>query len=309
MFRAAAGRGRTPDRAVAAWYMRDGPGAQALLASARDACSQRRAPAAGLAPPIAAAQKTLDGADEQHLKLMTEIKDGCLKVAYVCLGPQQTAERARYEAAKGDLQKQIASLQASKGPLNQQLAVLRDKGDEKVVAANAELKAGEAQRDEVRKDFEVAVLDSQVYRWAGALMGVSPRLVTAEQANRILDVFAAAVAFSYVVAQALLAISFYGRNKKSFLEVTRPFWRESWQRILRSVRAYYARKRRSVYRDRVQVQEKEVVVYQDRVQEKQVIVPVGERTRIVYVPVPPGGPVPAPEDIVTRNPQVAYGQQ
>jgi hypothetical protein len=107
----------------------------------------------------------------------------------------------------------------------------------------------------------------------------------------MLDIFAAAVALSYVVAQALLAISYYGRHKPSFLQVTRPFWRESWWRILRSVRAYYARKRRGVYRDRVQ--------------EKQVFVPSGERVRIIYVPVPPGGPVPPPEEIVTRNPKVA----
>jgi hypothetical protein len=138
---------------------------------------------------IATAQKTLGGADAQHLKLMAEIKDGCLKVAYVCLKPQQEAERARYEAANTVLQKQIATLQTSKLPINEQLAVLRDKGDEKVVAANADLKAGNTQLSDVRKGFEAAVLDSQVYRWAGALMGVSPRQVTAEQANRVLDIF------------------------------------------------------------------------------------------------------------------------
>jgi len=238
---------------------------------------------------IATAQETLAGTEAQHLKLMGEIKDGCLKVAYVCLKPQQDAERARYEARNTDLQKQIATLQESKGPLNAQLAVLRGKGDEKVVAANADLKAGNTRLSEVREGFEVAVLDSQVYRWAGALIGVSPRLVTAEQANRILDIFAAAVALSYVVAQALLAISYYGRHKPSFLQVTMPYWSESWRRILRNVRAYYVRKRRAVY----------------RVQEKRVIVPINERTGIVYVPVPPGGPVPPPEEIVTKNPKVA----
>jgi len=173
------------------------------------------------------------------------------------------------------------------------------------VTANAELKAGYARRDEVRQRFETVVLDNQVYRWAGALFGVPPAQVTAEEANRILDIFAAAVALSYVVAQALLAISYYGRHKPAFLQVTTPFWNASWQRILRSVRAYYARKRRGVYRDRVQVQEKEVIVYQDRVQEKQVFVPSGERVRIIYVPVPQGGPVPPPEWIVTRNLQAA----
>jgi len=58
---------------------------------------------------IATAQTTLAGAASEHLKLMAEIKDGCLKVAYVCLKPQQGAERARYEGEKRDLQNQISA--------------------------------------------------------------------------------------------------------------------------------------------------------------------------------------------------------
>jgi hypothetical protein len=214
-------------------------------------------------------------------------------VAYVCLGPKQDAELKRHNEAQARFDRQLDELRAAKPAIETKLGALHDRGDEKVVAANADLKAGDARLSDVRKDFEKAVLDSQVYRWAGALFGVSPRQVTAEQANRVLDVFAAAVAVSYVVAQALLAISFYGRHRKSFVQTTAGFWRASWQRILRSMRAYYARKRRAVYRDR----------------EKIVVVPINERTRIVYVPVPPGGPVPPPEEIVTKNPKVANDQQ
>jgi hypothetical protein len=239
---------------------------------------------AGLDALIAAKQHALAQAETDYGKIM----ERCLRIQDVCLKP----ERARHDQLTHDGNNQIDTWQKSKDKLNASLDVLRGKSDEKVVAANADLKAGTTRYNAMLQDFDTAVLGNQVYRWTGALLGVSPRLVTAEQANRMLDIFAAAVALSYVVAQALLAISYYGRHKPGFLQVTTPFWSASWRRILRSMRAYYARKRRGVYRDRVQ--------------EKQVIVPSGERVRIIYVPVPPGGPVPPPEEIVTRNPKVAH---
>jgi hypothetical protein len=229
----------------------------------------------------------------QHPRNSAIISEGCDKVPYLCKGPKLDAELKRHTEAQATFDRQLGELRLSKRAIEDKLAALSEKDDVKVGEANAAVKAAEIELAKVRGSFEEAVLDSQVYRWAGALHGMSPREVTAEQANRVLDVFAAAVAVSYVVAQALLAISFYGRHRKSFVQATAGFWRASWQRILRSMRAYYARKRRAVYRDR----------------EKIVVVPINERTRIVYVPVPPGGPVPPPEEIVTKNPKVANDQQ
>ena len=61
---------------------------------------------------------------------------------------------------------------------------------------------------------------------------------------------------------------------------------------VRGARAYFARKRRGVYR------EKKVVEY----------VPTSERTRIVYVPVTPGGPVPPAEEFVSKaGSKVSHG--
>ena len=39
----------------------------------------------------------------QHPRTMAEIKDGCMRVPYVCLGPKQDAELKRHTAAQGDL--------------------------------------------------------------------------------------------------------------------------------------------------------------------------------------------------------------
>ncbi len=250
---------------------------RAHLDKQRDALNKK---IATLDEQIATAQKTLDGALDNHLKLMNTIKEGCLKVNYVCLKPQQEAERARFEAQQAELRKQITSWQEEKKPLNEQLAKLGVREDVKVDGANEKIERAQAGAKTVRAGFEAAVLDNQVYRWAGALHGKSPRQVTAEQANLVLDLFAATVAIGYVVAQIMLSISFYGRNKEGLVESSKA----NWSLIARAIRGYWARKRRGVYRDRKVVE----------------FVPTSERTRVVYVPVTPGGPVPPAEEFVTK---------
>jgi hypothetical protein len=237
---------------------------------------------------IATAQKTLDSAQDQHLKLMAEIKDGCLKVHYVCLKPQQEAERARYEGQKKDLQAQIAAAQAEKKPLNDQLTALGAKDGGKVDVANDDVKKAGEELKTVKTGFEGAVLNNQVYRWAGVVHGKSPRAVTAEEANRVLTIFSASVAAGYVVAQVMLSVAFYGRHRKGLVESTKV----NWSLAVRALRGYWLRKRRGVYRDRT----------------KEVFVPTSERTRIVYVPVTPGGPVPPAEEFVSKpGSKVSHG--
>ena len=104
----------------------------------------------------------------------------------------------------------------------------------------------------------------------------------------MLDVFAAAVAVSYVLSQVFLSISFYGRHRKGLVEHSKL----SWSLAVRALRGYWLRKRRGVYRDRT----------------KEVFVPTSERTRIVYLPVTPGGPVPPAEEFVSKpGSKVSYG--
>jgi hypothetical protein len=224
----------------------------------------------------------------QHPRTMAEIKDGCMKVPYVCLGPKQDAELKRHNEAQADFTRELAKLRADKTPINEKLAALDTKDDAKVSAANATVEAAEAKLSEVRGRFEEAVLGNQVYRWGAALFGKSPRNVSAEEANRVLDVFAAAVAISYVLTQVFLSIAFYGRHNAGLVQRTKI----SWSLTVRALRGYLLRKRRGVYRDRI----------------KEVFIPTSERTRIVYVPVTPGGPVPPAEEFVSKaGSKVSHG--
>jgi hypothetical protein len=111
---------------------------------------------------IDTAQKMLAQAEADYQTVM----ERCLRIQDVCLKP----ERARHDHLTNDLGNQIGALQKSKELLNEKLAILRGKSDEKVVAANADLKASNKELNDKRKIFNAAVLDSQVYRWTGALL-------------------------------------------------------------------------------------------------------------------------------------------
>jgi hypothetical protein len=164
------------------------------------------------------AQLTTDA--QIHKEELKTIADTCMKIPQICYQPQTNAEQARYA-------KQIEPMQVRVASLSDQLKTLHDKSGAGVADANAKLAEAYARQVAAHRTFDRAVQDSQVYRWAGALWNVPPREVTTGEANRVLDIFAAAVALSYVVAQALLAISYYGRHKSSFLQVTTPFWNAS----------------------------------------------------------------------------------
>jgi hypothetical protein len=238
----------------------------------------------------------------QHLKNMAEIKDACLKVPYICLGPKLDAELGRHTAAQAELAQRLDKRQARRTEIDKELTELNRDDDSKVGPANKAVADAEKQAAEKRETFEALVLGNQVYRWTAALYGKSPRKVTAEEANKVLDIFAAAVALAYVLTQVFLSIAYFGRNRPGLVETNRAFLRErvirAWEYVLRARRAFWLRKRRGVYRH--VIKEVPVTEYRDREVVKEVFVPTSERTKVVYVPVPPGGPVPPAEEFVRQ---------
>jgi hypothetical protein len=216
----------------------------------------------------------------QHKDNNAQIEKMCKAVTYVCMGPKMTDELKRHQGAQADFAKELEQLRAEKTSRNTEIAGLGANDGKKVDVSNDEVKKAQEELKVVAREFDVAVLNNQVYRWAGVLHFKSARDVTADEANRILMTFAGMVAAGYVVAQVMLAIAYYGRDRKGVVESAKI----NWSLAVRGVRAYFARKRRGVYR------EKKVEVF----------VPTSERTRVVYVPVNPGGPVPPAEEFITK---------
>lgn len=224
----------------------------------------------------------------QHKENNARIETMCKAVNYVCMGPKMSEEMARHKDAQVAFARDVEVARADKAKLNMDTGALGANDGKNVDAANASIKVANEHLKEVAREFDVAVLNNQVYRWAGVLHMKSSRDVTAEEANRVLMIFAGMVAAGYVVAQVMLSVAYYGRDQQGLVERTQV----NWSLAVRGARAYFARKRRGVYR------EKKVVEY----------VPTSERTRIVYVPVTPGGPVPPAEEFVSKaGSKVSHG--
>jgi hypothetical protein len=238
---------------------------------------------------IADVQRGQAAENEQFPKTLETLRDGCLKVRERCLVPKQEAETSNHNARQAAFNHDLEQLRATKAELNRQLGALDHNDESKVGPANQAVKDAQDELVQKQKTFNVAVLTNQVYRWTGALHGKAPREVTAEEANQVLDIFAATVALAYILAQVFLSISYYGRERPGLVETHKI----SWKAILIAVRRYWVRKRRGVYRDRTVT--------------KEVFLPAAERTRIVYIPVPPGTPVPETEEFVQKPSPFANG--
>jgi hypothetical protein len=217
---------------------------------------------------------------KQHDDLLKTIRENGRITSYRddYINRKSNEENKRHETAQAEFIAQLKEQQAKKADLLGKLNDLPDPTEAKVDATNEKVAAARKEVSKLETEFTVEVMTSQVYRWAGVIYNKEAGDVTANEANRILDAFAAAIALGYIVAQVMLAISFYGRHRQGFVEAT-----GGNKTVIRAIRAYFARKRRPVY----------------RTQTKEVYVPVSERTRIVYVPVNPGGPVPPAEEFVT----------
>ena len=199
-------------------------------------------------------------------------------MAYICLKPQQEARRATPTNATSWRSRSDAA--GEKAQLHDERSG-GSKDGAKIDTADSEVKQAKEELKTVRAGFRPRCWN-QVYRWAGVNYGKSPRQVTPEQANTVLFGFALAAAAAYVLAQIMLSISYYGQKRKGLIESTKL----SWSHVVRALRAWLIRKRRGTFITKLV--------------DKEVFVPTSERTRVVYVPVNPGGPVPPAEEFVSK---------
>ena len=120
------------------------------------------------------------------------------------------AEEKRYKDKQDSLNKQIDDYRAELVGLNKRLETLNAADSTKVDISDKEVKDAQDDLDKKKIELLNEVLTSQVYRWAGVFLGKSPRDVSAEEANRVLLIFAGAVAASFILAQIILSVSYYG---------------------------------------------------------------------------------------------------
>jgi hypothetical protein len=184
--------------------------------------------------------------DETHRKNLEAIREACRVVRDKCMVPRSREEDQRYEKVVSRLSKERDQLQSQIDDL-----VKTDRNgvaeQEKTIAAAA-LKVTEAKRS-----WQDQVSKNQIYRLASSYFRVDTSEVTAAQFATARWVFSTFSAVAVALAGSVAALVYYAHERA-------PGTPLFLAKIARARRAYYARKRKPVYRD---VPGPERVIYRD----------------------------------------------
>ena len=183
---------------------------------------------------------------ETHQKNLEAIREACRVVRDKCMVPRSREEDQRYERVVSRLGKERDQLQSE---IDDQVKKDRDgvAEQEKAIAAAA-LKLSEAKRswqDEVSKN--------QIYRLASSYYRVDTSDVTSAQFATARWVFSTFSAIAVALVGSVTALVYYAHERSPGAPLF-------LAKIARARRAYYARKRKPVYRD---MPGPERVIYRD----------------------------------------------
>jgi hypothetical protein len=196
-------------------------------------------------------QAQIDHENTNFRDNMVSISEACHKVREVCVQPQQDKERARHAKAIEPLDKQANDLRSKISTLTDSDRKTGQKLEDETAAASDAVSAAKKAKAE-------QISQNQIFRLAAMWYRVRPVDVSPEQFEFVRFWFSVFSAIAVSLAGTVLALVYYAKRRipgQSLLS-------RLLEKLLIARRAYYARKRRPIYRD-VPV-EKEKIVYQDR---------------------------------------------
>ena len=205
---------------------------------------------------------------ETHQKNLEAIRDACRLVREQCIVPRSKAEDQRYDAIRQRLTKERDDRQSELDEL-----VKKDRGG--VVSLDKDITAAASAVGEAKKAWQAEVNGNQIYRLAASYFRVNTTDVTDAQFATARWVFSTFSAIAVAVAGSVAALVYYAQERT-------PGAPMFLGKLIQARRAYYARKRKKIYRD-VPV---EKIIYRDgkeppTVVEKEVVRWVD---RIVLIP-------------------------
>jgi len=211
---------------------------------------------------------TIKAEAETHQKNLEAIREACRVVREQCMVPRSKAEDQRYDAIRQRLTKERDDRQSELDEL-----VKKDRGG--VVSLDKDITAAASAVGDAKKAWQAEVNGNQIYRLAASYFRVNTTDVTDAQFATARWVFSTFSAIAVAVAGSVAALVYYGQQRT-------PGAPMFLGKLIQAGRAYYARKRKKIYRD-VPV---EKIVYRDgkeppTVVEKEVVRWVD---RIVLIP-------------------------
>jgi hypothetical protein len=188
-------------------------------------------------------------------------------VREICVQPQQDKERARHARAIAPLDEQANKLRAKIAALTDSNRQAAQKIEDDITAARGAVGAAKKAKAE-------QVSHNQIFRLAAMWYRVAPADVTPEQFEFVRFWFTVFNAIAVALAGTVSALVYYAKQRIPGDSV----WTPLLAKILRARRAYYARKRKPIFRDVVKeipmykegpppptIEEREVVKWIDRI--------------------------------------------
>jgi hypothetical protein len=198
-------------------------------------------------------QAQIKAEDERHANEMHEIPDRCKIVRERCTVPAANEENQRHDQQIKPLLKQRDELRAQNEKLINSDHEAAQKLLDEIAAANDAVSIAQKARDD-------QVRQNQIFRLAAMWYRVSSTEVTQKQFEFVRFWFSIVSAIAVSLAGTVFALVYYAKQRiapESLLS-------RLVAKLLQSRQAYYARKRRPIYRDVPVEIEKEKIIYQDR---------------------------------------------
>ena len=182
---------------------------------------------------------------ETHQKNLEAIREACRLTREQCIVPRSKAEDQRYDAIRQRLTKERDDRQSELDEL-----VKKDRGG--VVSLDKDITAAASAVGDAKKAWQAEVNGNQVYRLAASYFRVNTTDVTDAQFATARWVFSTFSAIAVAVAGSVAALVYYAQERT-------PGAPMFLGKLSQARRAYYARKRKKIYRD-VPV---EKIIYRD----------------------------------------------
>jgi hypothetical protein len=202
---------------------------------------------------------------EVHQKNLEAIREACRIIKDRCMEPRSRAEDSRYTAEVNRLSADLAVQSEQKRQLQSQIDELVTRDARELTALDQKISVATASVDKARKSLRSAADGNQIYRLAANWYRVSTANVTPEQLAAARWVFSTFSALAVAQAGSVAALVYYARSR---VPGAPSLLGGSIAKVARAYRAYYARKRKLLYRDGKEpptVVEKEVIRWIDRI--------------------------------------------
>jgi hypothetical protein len=183
--------------------------------------------------------------NENHLKTLAEIRKTCAIVKEKCANQQQDKEKLEH-------QKKLKKLEEQRDDLRDQIKKLvnSDRGDTKKI--EADITAASSEISDAKKARAEHISQNQIYRLAAMWYRTKAADITDAQFEFVRFWFSIFSALAVALAGTVAALVYYAKDPI----LGRPLL---LAKLVNAGRAYYARKRKTIYRD-VPV---EKIIYRD----------------------------------------------